>query len=441
MSFKDVLRIRSFRDLWLGQAISQIGDSIYYVGFMFMTQQLTGSFAMVGYVGAMETLPYLLFGLYAGVIADRMDRTKVMLFSDLASTGCLLAFAALVFVWHGRPPVWSFLVIPFLLSTVRCFFMPAKSAAIPSLVLTELLTKANALSSSTMSIVGLGGIALAAGVIARLYQLSQEEFFATLLMLNGLSFAGSAYFITKLPALEPDREHLPEQHPLEDFKAGFRYMRARRDLKVLLILQSIFRLGLAPFFVIYVAANKTWFGGKPQTLMWFEFTFWIGLLLGSFVAGHWKVKRPTMVFSTELALIGVFIGLMAIPQIAIFVALNFICGVVVAAGDIPLTTYLQVSVEDGFRGRVNSARDMVTAGIMPIGMVFGGLLLSRLGVAGAFILTGVFMTIAGAAGFFDREYRNVRMPASARAPSVQDASLTAHQGEMVSTVEPYEIAN
>src|SRR5512141_456562 len=106
MFLRQLLQYRAFRNLWLGQAISQLGDSIYYVAFMFMAQSVTGSFAMVGYVGAMEMLPYMLFGPYAGVLADRMDRRKVMLYSDLASAAFLLGFAVLVSAFGGSPPTW-----------------------------------------------------------------------------------------------------------------------------------------------------------------------------------------------------------------------------------------------------------------------------------------------------------------------------------------------
>ena len=120
-----------------------------------------------------------------------------------------------------------------------------------------------------------------------------------------------------------------------------------------------------------------------------------------------------MLFALELALIGVFVAAMAIPQMAIFFALNLICGIVVAAGDIPMTTYLQVSVQDAFRGRVNAVKEMITTGIMPISMVMAGLLLRNLGLQGAFLTMGAVMTLAGAAGFLDRRYREVEMPAEA----------------------------
>lgn len=378
---------------------------------MFMAQRLTGSFAMVGYVGAMEMLPYLLIGPYAGVIADRMDRRRIMLLSDLTSAASLVAFALVVEASHGNPPGWTLLVIPFALSTMRCFFTPAKTASIPNLVPAKLLTQANALSSSTFNIVGLMGLAFAATVIAQLYILSPLNFFALLLLVNALSFAGSALYVSKLPPLVPDREHEEEKHPFEDFKSGLRYIRARRDLKVFIILLTAFRIGVAPFFVVYVAANKEWFGGKPQTLMWFEFTFFAGMILGSLLGARMRVRRPTMAFSLELISIGVFIAAMAIPWLGLFVALNFICGIIVAAGDIPMVTYLQASVQDAYRGRVNSVKEMITTGVMPLSMAGAGLFLSRFGLQGSFVLMGAVMAVAGAAGFIDRKYREVQMPA------------------------------
>src|SRR5579862_8820226 len=126
------LRIAPFRALWLGQAISQLGDAFYYIAFMFMVQKVTGSSVMVGYVGALEALPFLLLGSYAGVVVDRLDRRRIMLLSDLCSGLALVGLAACIWL-QRQPPVWALLVTPFVLSSVRCFFMPAKSASIPSL--------------------------------------------------------------------------------------------------------------------------------------------------------------------------------------------------------------------------------------------------------------------------------------------------------------------
>lgn len=88
-----LLRIPAFRNLWLGQAISQIGDALYYVAFMFMVKKITGQNAMVGYIGAVEVLPYFIFGPFTGVLADRIDRRKILLWSDLLCGILLLGLA------------------------------------------------------------------------------------------------------------------------------------------------------------------------------------------------------------------------------------------------------------------------------------------------------------------------------------------------------------
>ena len=422
MSFKDVLRIRPYRDLWLGQAISQLGDSIYYIAFMFMTQQVTNNFAMVGFVGAMETAPYLLVGPYAGVLADRFDRRRIMMLSDLGAALSLGGFAVTVELLHGKPPAWSLLVIPFVLSTMRCFFMPAKTASIPRLVPAELLTQANALSSTTFNVIGLMGLAIAAGLMAQLFAWSPTHFFSALLAVNALSFAISAAFVARLPAIVPDRKDFVVPHPWNDFVSGLQYLKKRRDLRFFIFLLTAYRLSMAPFVLVYVAANKLWFGGKPQTLMWFEFVFFVGMILGGLIGAKMKVRRPTLVFTVELVAIGIYVLVMAIPSLLIFAVSNFLCGVFAAAGDIPMVTYQQVSVEDAFRGRVNSVKEMVTTGVAPIGMVLGGFMLAKLGLVGSFLAMGSAMGLTGLVGFVDKEYRNVLMPEEA-IPATPEAAV------------------
>jgi DHA3 family macrolide efflux protein-like MFS transporter len=359
----------------------------------------------------MEMLPYLLVGPYAGVIADRIDRKRIMLLSDVCSAIALLVFSIFVFLLDGKPPVWSLLAIPFVLSTMRCFFMPAKSAAIPNLVPQELLMKANALSSATFNVMFLVGLGLAAGVIGQLFDVAPRMFFVLILALNAVSFLGSAAFIAKLPQIVPDRSKADEQHPWEDFKSGLRFIRDRHDLKVLTVLLAAFRLGVAPFFVVYIAANKEWFGGRPQTLTWFEFAFFAGMVLGSVFVGKFKARRPTVAFSAMLATVGVMVGLMGFCQNFVgFVLLNFITGILIPFGDVPIITYLQVSVEDAFRGRVNAVREMIATGVMPIGMVLAGTMLHKLGLVPSFMVMAAVMLVAALSGMLDKRYRRVEMP-------------------------------
>lgn len=408
-----ILRLDAFRNLWLGQAISQLGDAFYYVAFMYMVQKVTGSGAWVGAVGALESLPFLIFGPYAGVVADRIDRRRIMLVSDLVSGATLLLFGLSILAF-GKPMLWTLLAVPFILSTVRVFFMPAKSAAIPTVVPNEELTRANALSMTTQNLMPLMGLALSAGILGLLYKLSPTFFYISIAVVNSFSFLGSAVFIRRLPELLPARKGGEPTHAIADLKEGVAYLRQRHDLKVFTALLTVFRLFVAPFFVVYLAANDQWFGGKPETITWFEFSFFAGMVTGSAFAGRIPVLHPTRWFGACLAVVGLSVGAMAFsPSIGLFVLWNVIAGLVIPLGDIPMMTYMQRSVPDAFRGRVSAVRDMIATGIMPIGMSLAGVMVDKAGLVVSFLIMGGGMTLACLYGFLDSRYRNVTTPEEA----------------------------
>lgn len=418
-----VLRFPAFRNLWLGQAISQLGDAFYYVAFMFMVKKVTGRDEMVGAVGALETLPFLLFGPYAGVLADRLDRRRIMLMSDLVCGAALILFGGLI-LWGGSPPVWALLTLPFLLSAVRCFFMPAKSASIPNVVPSADLTAANALSMTTQNLMPMISLAISAGALSLLYEMSPKWFYSSTVLLNAVSFLLSAYYIAKLPILMPDRSDLHKEgpHVMADLKDGFAYLKTRHDLNVLTAMLAVFRLMVAPFFVVYLAANDAWFGGRPQTITWFEFSFFVGMVVSTSVVGRFKVVHPGQWFCYGLGFVGITVGAMAFsPNFWLFILWNVLAGLAVPVADLPILTYLQKSVPDAYRGRVNAVRDMVATGVMPIGMGMGGLLVHQAGLVAAFLVMGVGMSVACLVGLFDRQFRTARMP--------EDAPVEASEGD------------
>ena len=406
-----VLRHKPFKNLWLGQAVSQLGDAFYFIVFMFLTQQATGSEAQVGVVGAAETIPYLLFGAQAGVVADRYDRRRTMLLSDAGSGLVLVGFAGALGLGY-RPGLAILVLLTFALSSMRVFFMPAKSAAIPRLVPQEDVMAANALSSSTMNVMQLLGLSVSGAVVAALYALSPNGFYAAAMGLNALSFLLSAAFILRLPPVEPERKH--DLHAWEDFREGLRYVQGRHDLKVMIAMLAAFRLAVAPFFVFYLAANRQWFGNRPQNLLWMEFAFFLGMLASSAAMARARPTHPAAWFCSGLAVVGVAVGAMAFsPTFVRMASWNVVAGLAVPVADLPINTYLQTSVPDAFRGRVAAVQNGIATGAMPVGMALGGLLSERLGIAGGFLAMGAGMTVACLAGLLDGRFRRVRMPAAA----------------------------
>jgi hypothetical protein len=93
-----------------------------------------------------------------------------------------------------------------------------------------------------------------------------------------------------------------------------------------------------------------------------------------------------------------------------FLFLQVVCGLAVPFAEIPVTTYLQSSVPDDTRGRVNSVYTMVQVGMSPVGYFMGSLLVDQGGLVFAFIFMGVGMTVAALGGLLDPAFRTARMP-------------------------------
>ncbi len=422
MSFA-ILRLRAFRLLWLGQIISQAGDAFYYVTFMFMVRELTGSTLMVGLVGAAETLPYLLFGPFAGVVADRIDRRRIMVYSDLLSA-LTLALFALPFVFGQKPWGWAILAVAFLLSSIRVYFMPAKTAAVPMLLPADRVMEANAFSQMTASTVMLGSLALSGGVLGLLYVLSPQWFYLGAIGLNALSFLTSAWFISKLPPIAPrSAEEVADKHPMQDFTDGIKYLRSRADLAVLILLLAGFRFVVAPFFVVYTESNKRWLDGRPSNLAWLEVSFFGGMVIGSMIMGRLKVKHPTRLFAAGLAVVGIAVGAMAYCRTLLgFVVTNVASGLGVAAADVPISSYMQLSIPNEFQGRVNGVLNTIATGTMPLANVLMGIFIARIGLMGGYFAMGAIMAGACVLGFLSRSYRNATMPEQSSALPVADLS-------------------
>ena len=434
----EVLQIRPFRRLWLGQAVSQFGDALYFLLFLFMVDKITGSAAMVGYVGALQALPFLLFGPVAGAVADRFDRRRVMLFADIASAFLLTALTVWLLV-TPKPPVAVILGAAFLLSLVNVFFIPAKSAAIPALVPADRLMEANALSMATQNLMPLLGLGLSGTVLGVLYKFYPNLFFPTAAFVNAATFLYSAVCIAKLPRLLPKREEVLEKHPLQDAADGFRLIGRDHILKVSLALSLFLNLFISPFMVVYVAANRAWFGGQFGTLAAFEASFVAMMVITSLALGKRPFLRPGLGFSIGLGAIGLFVAAMAFSKsFWLFLFWNMICGIALPFAILPMNTYIQLVVPDAFRGRVNSAQTMVSMGVQPLSVGLAGMLLDRIGLEAMFLVMGVGMGASALIGLLDGRFRQTRMPAAEQTTPSQESNALSESEIPAGNVVPCE---
>jgi len=184
-------------------------------------------------------------------------------------------------------------------------------------------------------------------------------------------------------------------------------------LLVLLVLNVLVQVAIAPFMVIYVTVNREWFGGDFRTLALFEFSFMVGMVLSSALVGRLRVRRVGLGFIFAMALVGATVAAMAgTRSLYWFSFWNFAAGIALPFGQIPINTYLQAVVPDAYRGRVNSLMAMATFGVQPLTIGLSGFLLPKIGPAAMFLLMGGGMGLAGLLGLLDRAFRAAEMPAA-----------------------------
>src|SRR6266852_4072224 len=178
------LRHRNFRLFWFGQLISLIGTWMQSIGQAWLVLELTHSAWLLGVVGALQFLPVMLLSLFGGVLADRLPKRKVLLFTQ--SFAMLQAVLLWALVASGQVQIWHVLVLAALLGLTNSLDMPTRQAFVVEMVGREDLTNAIALNSSLFNMArivgpGIGGLIIAWLGVAPLFLLNAISFIAVII--------------------------------------------------------------------------------------------------------------------------------------------------------------------------------------------------------------------------------------------------------------------
>ena len=227
---------RNFRLFWSGNFLSNIGTWMQNVAQGWLVLTLTGSAFWLGVVGFAGSIPFLFFTLFGGVIADRVNKRKLMLWTQSAMM--LLAFLLAGLAYWKVITVWEVAAISFLNGLAMAMNAPSFQAMVPRLVKREDLTNAIALNSAQFNmsrIVGpsLGGYAMALFGVA-------GNFF-----LNGVSFLAVLWALTRIHF--PHERQTQRESMLASLAGGFRYVRGHPQLFVLSCLTAVSSLLAFPF--------------------------------------------------------------------------------------------------------------------------------------------------------------------------------------------------
>src|SRR4030095_13632562 len=346
---------RSFRQVWLGQVVSQMGDWFDTIALYTIILNLTGSGRDVGLLLVARFVPSFLCGPLSGVVADRFSRRTIMIVSDVLRAVVVLGFL----VVRRADQLWIIYVLTVLQLGLSTFFEPAKTAAIPSIVEDRELVAANAISSVTWSVMLTMGAAIG-GVITGWFGTDVS------FVLDAASYLLSAALIASIRV--PKRKKKARQKlslgralGITETLEGIRYVKDRPRVLALLLVKPAWGLGGGILTLLAVFGERIFpVGRSAATGIGVLFAArGIGTAVGPIVA-----RRMAGEFDRRMqASIGVAfliggVGYMAFGASTSFVVALIVLGVAHCGGSILWvfsTVLLQRTVIDSFRGRVFAA--------------------------------------------------------------------------------------
>ncbi|HSJ89835.1 MAG TPA: MFS transporter [Anaerolineales bacterium] len=271
------LRLRPrFRSLWLAQVISLAGDWFNTIALVIIVNRYSASGLAVGSLFLARALPPFLLSPIAGVIADRFDRRKVLVLSDVLRAGIVLGFLLV----DRLERLWLLYVLTVLQFSVSAFFEPARAALVPGLVEADELITANTLSSITWSaMLALGGAI--GGLTASLFGVRVS------LIVDAASFLASAALVLSITG----QFHVDAAYVLEsgwqNFIDGMSYVRKNLDVGLVTLVKALGQVGSFDIVTALYAAHVFREGRDGATTLGLMFAaFGLGSVIGPLISNR-----------------------------------------------------------------------------------------------------------------------------------------------------------
>ncbi|AYL36683.1 MFS transporter [Streptomyces fungicidicus] len=380
------LRIRNYRLFFLGQVVSNTGTWMQRIAQDWLVLTLTGSSAAVGITTALQFLPMLLFGLYGGVLVDRLRKRPTLLVTQTAMALTSLALAALTLT--GQVQVWHIYVAAFALGLATVVDNPARQSFVTELVGPGQLQNAVSLNSANFQSARLVGPAVAGLLITGVGT-------GWAFLLNGLSFIAP---LAGLLLMRSRELHTVERAPRGkgQLREGLRYVTGRPELIWPIVLVGF--IGTFAFnFPVYLSAfaDDVFHGGAGVYSM-FNTLMAVGSVSGALLAARRGTARLRLLIVAALAFGGLEILAAASPELWMFALIMVPLGLVSMTVNVTTNTSLQMSTDPAMRGRVMALYMMVFLGGSPVGAPIVGWVTDTYGARVGFAAGGAVAVAAAA---------------------------------------------
>ncbi len=416
------LQHRNFRLFWTGQMVSLTGTWMQTTAQAWLVLQMTHSAWLLGVVGALQFLPVMLLSLFGGVIADRVPKRKLLLFTQSFAT--VQAIILWLLVFSGMVQLWHIFVLALILGATNALDMPTRQAFVGEMVGREDLPNAVALNSSLFNMArivgpGLGGILIAWLGVTPLFLLNAISFVPVLISLALIDIKQLHMHI------KPMVVGTPKQSTMQSLREGLSYIARTPSVLLIIVVIGIVSLFGINFNVVLPLFATDVLHTGPAGFGLLTSAIGFGALVSALWLA-WRNKRPHI----QSMLIGaiIFCVLEAVFALSQLYVLSLVLIAAVGFAQITFSatanTTLQTVTPDHLRGRVMSVYLLVFAGSVPLGNLFTGGLAHLFGAPVSLLLGAALSFIAAAVGWI------LRKPAEkSYAKSTQEAEYHAALGD------------
>lgn len=381
------LHNRNFRLYTGGQLVSVTGTGMQQVAQSWLVLDLTNSGLALGVTVALQFLPMLLFGVWGGLLADRLDKRRLLIATQ-ASQG-VLAVVLWALVVSGAVTLWMVYVLALLLGVAFALDLPTRQAFVIEMVGPEYVSNAVALNSAVFNSGRLLGPAVGGVIIAALGV-------GPCFLVNGLSYVAVVAALMAMRRSELFPSERAQREPAQ-VRAGLRYAWRERELRRTLLLITVIGTFGFNFIVVLPLMAKDVFGGGPRLLGTLTSLMGLGALIGALTAA--RRTRPTrpVLIGAATAFGGFELAVAASPVPALAGVFVVAMGMAMMLFLATANSTLQLGSEPSMRGRVMALYGLVFLGSTPIGGPVIGFISQHWGARMGLALGGLASLAAAAA--------------------------------------------
>ena len=377
---------RDFRLLWFGACTSSVGTWMQTVAQNWLVLEITDSPFLLGLDSFLGQIPIFLFSLIGGVVADRSDRRKLLVGSQLVQMSCAFLLATLFAL--STVHVWHILSLSFVVGLAQAFGGPAYQALIPTLVAPKDLSNAIALNSIQFNlarVIGpmLGGLALTSLGPAWCFTF------------NGISFIAVIISLLLLPV--PSIAAKTGASVLTSIKEGINFIDKQAGMSPLIVIAFLMTMLGIPLMVFLPVVVKDVFHMGPKIFTLLLCVSGGGAVVGALtVAAFGHIQRKGQTALLTLLLLGfVMAGFGLSRSLLLSCILLFVASAALVGVFAMISSLVQLITPDAMRGRVMSVYNVAFRGGMPIGSLISGEFIGSSSVGTVLVINGIGLSLLG----------------------------------------------